>query len=314
MSERSEQMLKERIEKEIKKIKEDKSSGASEFTEKALEIFEAQLQLVRDGSQDITEEIHLISREIIEARPSMALLMNIVGYLIGSVQQITSEKLNERMRQFRSFRNQKQSALESNFVRFIKENAKNSLRVMTISYSSTLINLFSKIKDYDIEFYVLESRPLFEGRRTAQILSKSYKTNLIVDAAMGYFMEEMDFILFGIDSILRDGSIINKIGTYPLSVLAQSKLKGVYAVGDSFKYNLKSHYGREVKIEQKSSKEVYQDSANNSLNVHNYYFDLTPSNYIRGIISDLGVNCPSEFISKVKESLALEWFEPFLKE
>ena len=94
------------------------------------------------------------------------------------------------------------------------------MQIMLISYSSTIITQLTGLKDYSLELFVLESRPLFEGRRTAEILSKYFKTHLIIDAAMGKFIKEVDFVLIGIDSIQKNGSIINKIGTYPLAVLA----------------------------------------------------------------------------------------------
>ena len=84
---------------------------------------------------------------------------------------------------------------------------------MLISYSSTIINLLLKSKKYNFEIYVSESRPLFEGQRVAETLSPYFKTHLIIDAAIGTFIDEIDLVLIGVDSILVDGSIVNKVGT-----------------------------------------------------------------------------------------------------
>ncbi len=138
--------------------------------------------------------------------------------------------------------------------------------------------------------------------------------NLIIDAAIGKFASQIDFVLIGVDSVLRDGSIINKIGTYPLAVIAKSNKIDVFAAGDSHKYNLRSHYGQEVIIEKKPSNEIYDKGGIRNLEIHNYYFDITPPDYITGIISDLGVLNTQKFVEKVKESIPIEWFKYFLKD
>ncbi|MFX1428046.1 MAG: hypothetical protein ACFFBE_16455, partial [Promethearchaeota archaeon] len=175
-----------------------------------------------------------------------------------------------------------------------------------------VLNVLEKNKDFDLEIFVLESRPLLEGRKTAKILSKYFNTTLIIDAAMGKFLEQTDLVLIGIDSILRDGSIINKIGSYPLTALSKLKDIDVYAIGDAYKYNLRSHYGHDILIEKKLSSEVFDIKEDTNLDVLNYYFEIIPSEYISGIISDLGVISIQEFIERVKCVLPIEWFKYFI--
>jgi len=84
-------------------------------------------------------------------------------------------------------------------------------------------------------------------------------------------------------------------------------------VCDLYKYNLKSHYGYSILISEKPIKEVYnREITNKFLEVHNYYFDITPAKYISGIISDLGVLGIKEFLEKVKKTLPIEWFKYFI--
>jgi translation initiation factor 2B subunit (eIF-2B alpha/beta/delta family) len=185
---------------------------------------------------------------------------------------------------------------------------------MLISFSSTIFNLLKKNKDFELELFVLESRPLLEGRKTAIFLSQYFKTTLVIDAAMGKFLEQTDLVLIGIDSILRDGSIINKIGSYPLTALSKLKNIDVFVVGDSFKYNLRSHYGYETLIEKKLSSEVFDVNEDTNIDVLNYYFEVIPSEYISGIISDLGILSIQEFIERVKNLLPIDWFKNFIND
>jgi len=184
---------------------------------------------------------------------------------------------------------------------------------MLISYSTTIIKCLKESNRNNFTFYILEARPLLEGRRTAELLSTEFDTHLITDSSMGKFINSVDIVLLGIDSILRDGSIVNKIGSHPLACIAKDNDKEVFAVGDSYKYNLKSHYGQEVILEDKPIYEVYSKKIKkNLMHVHNYYFDITPSKYLNGIISDLGVLPIPDFLEQVVKAIPLEWFKSFL--
>lgn len=297
----------------LRELRDDNTSGANEFIDKALDIIKFQLRLIRDPHKDIREEIFDLSKQIIDTRPSMAPLINTIGYFIHDLGEVNKSIIEERLSQFYIYREKIKESLELAFHTFLKENKKIPLKVMLISYSSTIINLLLQNKDSNFEIFILESRPLLEGQKTAEILSQYFKTHLIVDAAMGKFIDQIDLVLIGVDSILEDGSIINKIGTYPLAVLADSRKIDVYAVADSLKYNLKSHFGTEIMIERKPIEEIYdKEIKNTSLEIHNYYFDTIPPIYITGIISNYGILKIHEFLEKVKSDLPIEWFKYLL--
>ncbi len=297
----------------IHDLKTDKTSGASELIEFALEILEAYLHTIKDPNMDITEDILVLSKELFNVRPSMAPIINTIGYFIHDLEFFSKQTLLEKFKTFPAERLRIDDALTSAFHSFLERFEGKKLNVMLISYSTTIIKHLKENTKNDFTFYILESRPLFEGRRTAEILSSNFETHLITDSAMGKFIKKVDIVLLGIDSILRDGSIVNKIGSYPLACIAAANNKDVYAVGDSFKYNLKSHYNQKIIIETKPIYEVYSKKIKKELfKVHNFYFDITPSNYFKEIISDLGVLTTPEFLEKVKSTLPLEWFKSFL--
>jgi translation initiation factor 2B subunit (eIF-2B alpha/beta/delta family) len=236
-----------------------------------------------------------------------------MGYILQKSELLNKKEINEILINCEKDRISRINALENNFHEFLNQYAKSHFKLMLISYSSTIVNLLTKFKNYSLELYVLESRPLFEGQKTAEFLSQYFKTHLIIDAAIGKYIDQIDFVLIGVDSILKDGSIINKIGTYPLALLARINEIGVYAVCDSYKYNLRSHLGESVLIEEKPAKEVYNKKViNNFLEIHNYYFDITPSQYITKIISNLGILDIKDFLEKVHQDLPIEWFKYFI--
>jgi len=306
-------LISHHVHRLINELKTDKTSGASELIEVAIEIFKDLLHSIKDPDKNIKEIIIQISKELIEIRPSMATLINTIGYLVHLIDVYTVPALNSRIDAFYDEKIKREEALSLVFQSFLEKYDRRKLSIMLISYSSTITKLIKKSKGIDFSFYILESRPLLEGRRTANLLSSDFEINLISDSAMGKFVNEVDLILIGIDSILKDGSIINKIGTYPLACIGKANDKDVYAVGDSFKYNVKSHYGQEIIIESKPIYEIYSDKIKNELfKVHNYYFDITPPQYFNGIISDLGILSVSEFLDKIITSLPIEWYKLFL--
>jgi ribose 1,5-bisphosphate isomerase len=282
---------------------------------KALSIIEFQLDLISNDNENIRELIIELSKAIINSRPSMAPLINMIGCIIGELNIFTKNMIKDKLEQFKAEDLKRKKWLEKNFQRFINNITRKKPKIMLISYSSTILNLILKLRNFEAEFYVLESRPLFEGRYTAQKLSNNFRSHLIIDAAVGKIINCIDLILIGIDSILKDGSVINKIGTYPLAVMANQKEIEVYAIGTSLKYNLKSHYGLNVQIEEKPKEEVYDNQElPENLEIHNYYFDITPPKYINGIISDIGILPPKNFVKTVQKILLMEWFELFLKD
>ncbi len=302
------------IQQKLKDLRADNTSGANELIDEALEIIRVQLELIKDQNEDIKEEIFNLARNIIDTRPSMAPLINTMGFLVHDLEKLNKKNLEERINQFYVDRAEREKALTQVFRTFLKNKKIAAPKIMLISYSSTILNQLIENKDYNFEIYILESRPLLEGIRVAVTLSSYFKTNLIIDAAMGKFIDQIDFILIGVDSILKDGSVINKIGTFPLAVLANERNIDVYVVGDCFKYNLKNHYGEEVIIEEKPTNELYsEESQKELLKIHNYYFDITPPKYITGIISDLGILKMEEFLKLAKENLPIEWYEEFLR-
>ncbi len=297
----------------ISNLRNDNQSGANEMISKALEIIENQLHSISNKTEDIKDLIVELSKHLINSRPSMAPLINTIGFLINNLEIYSKNTISSRLEQFGKNKEKREIAIESAFRTFLTDNYEKNLKIMLISYSSTINNLLIKLKEHALEIFVLESRPLFEGQRTAEILSDYFETRLIIDAAVGKFIDQVDLVLIGIDSVLRDGSIINKIGSYPLAVLAFENDVKVYAVGESLKYNLKSHYGQDIIIEGKPIKEIYNKQIpNKNLKVHNYYFDITPPKYISGIISDLGTLSTQEFLSKVIEILPINWYKTIL--
>lgn len=50
-----------------------------------------------------------------------------------------------------------------------------------------------------------------------ELLSKGIRCQCIMDAAVGYHMEQVDLVLVGAEGVLASGGIINKVHIAPVS-------------------------------------------------------------------------------------------------
>jgi translation initiation factor 2B subunit (eIF-2B alpha/beta/delta family) len=146
-----------------------------------------------------------------------------------------------------------------------------------------------------------ESRPMNEGLNLARKLDQQgIKTTLIVDSAIYSFLSESDLIFVGADAISKYG-LVNKIGTYGLAIAGKKIGIKFYTLCNTKKivpsnYQLKSE-------KQKDPTEISKKVFTN-VNIINYYFDLTPLDYLTGIITEEGIISPNQ-IKKYIERLKI---------
>jgi len=186
-----------------------------------------------------------------------------------------------------------QEKINSNVLKIIKSNSK----IFTHCHSTNVVNalIYAKKHGKRFEVFNTETRPLYQGRRTAKELSKAkIKTTLITDLEINEFLEKSDIVLMGADALLKNGDVINKMGSEMIAQLSQDHKIPVYIIADSWKFSK-----RDVKIEEREYKEVWKNAPNN-IKIKNLAFEKIPAKYIKAIISDLGILKPKDFVRKVK--------------
>jgi methylthioribose-1-phosphate isomerase len=137
--------------------------------------------------------------------------------------------------------------------------------------------------------FVDETRPLLQGSRlTAWELSAAGIPHTVVaDAAAGSLLAagEVDCVLVGADRIAANGDTANKIGTYPLAVLADRHAVPFTVVAPTSTVDLETPTGAEIPIEERDPSEVSTRFA-----ARNPAFDITPAELISAIVTELGVH------------------------
>ena len=154
-------------------------------------------------------------------------------------------------------------------------------------------------KGKKIRVIALETRPVLQGARLTafELHYAGIPVTLIVDGASGYVMKEVgvDLVLVGADRILSDGTVYNKIGTYNLAIIAKEHNVPFYSVAPTSTFDLKSKR-EDVVIEQRNPAEIREIKgvkiAPSGVNVLNPAFDMTPPEYLTGILTEKGILRP----------------------
>lgn len=111
---------------------------------------------------------------------------------------------------------------------------------ITISYSKTVKETIQKLQK--LKVIISESRPLLEGQKLAEDLAEcGIHVTLIIDAAIGSFIEKAEVAFTGADSILNDGAVINKVGTNLLALAAKDRGIPFYSICSTVKFNLREN-------------------------------------------------------------------------
>ncbi len=156
--------------------------------------------------------------------------------------------------------------------------------VTTISFSKTLLELFRYwYKDFpDLKIYILESRPMLEGRLFAkELIQIGLNCYLIVDGMIKYALEKSDAVIIGADQILANGNAVNKVGSYPLAVCANELRKPFFVIATKEKFLRTKIF----KPEEKNPSEVWKNK-NRKIKIINHYFEEIPSKLITKILTN----------------------------
>ncbi|MFF8932778.1 S-methyl-5-thioribose-1-phosphate isomerase [Streptomyces longwoodensis] len=159
--------------------------------------------------------------------------------------------------------------------------------------------------------WVDETRPLLQGARLTayEAARNGMAYTLLTDNAAGSLFSagEVDAVLVGADRIAADGSVANKVGTYPLAVLARYHHVPFIVVAPVTTLDPHTADGASIEVEQRPGYEVTEFSAPQvpvtgagggvavaplGTQAYNPAFDVTPPELITAIVTEEGVVSP----------------------
>lgn len=255
-----------KLDKLYRDIKEVKIQGATNIAKAAVSAY-------------LSEPTPKNKKKLISLRPTEPALSN----ALNLIEKIGKKKVLSHF---------KDSQKKIN--RFVLGLLKNGMSVYTHCHSTNVIGalIYAKNRGKKFEVFNTETRPLFQGRRTAKELSNAgIKVTTFVDSALLEAIKKSDIVMLGSDAILKSG-VINKIGSAAIAELAFDHKKPVYVVADSWKFSPKH-----VKIEERDFHEVWKN-APRKIRIENPAFEKVDKKYIKGIVSEYGILRFKDFVKK----------------
>ncbi|MBI5217640.1 MAG: S-methyl-5-thioribose-1-phosphate isomerase [Bacteroidia bacterium] len=181
-----------------------------------------------------------------------------------------------------------------------------------VDYGTALSPIYyAHHKGKKIFVYVDETRPRSQGARlTAWELKNGNIPHVIVpDNAGALLMSQgkIDMMIVGADRIARNGDVANKIGTFEKAIVAKEFGVPFYVAAPMSTFDINCLSGKDIPIEERSEDEVLYQSGTDEKgainkilvcspgsHAFNPAFDVTPSGYVSGIITEKGIIRPCE--------------------
>ena len=173
----------------------------------------------------------------------------------------------------------------------------NAGALATVDYGTALAPMrVAHNKNKKIFVYADETRPRLQGLLTSwELFHEGIPHAVIADNAAGYYMKngDIDMVITGADRIAKNGDFANKIGTYEKAVLAKENDIPFYVAAPISTFDISIKTGKDIIIEQRSEDELkkYKDVEImlQETPVKNPAFDVTPSKYVKGFITEEGI-------------------------
>ncbi len=204
---------------------------------------------------------------IIESQPSMAVVLNVASRILRA------EDKGELLRLKGEFLDAEKSTVNRAVDRL-----KGYRRVATISYSRTVLETLKLIRPKKV--FVSVSHPAREGETLAQeLISEGIDVVLFEDTAYSAVMDEVEAVFIGADAVFGD-CVVNKIGSFPLALLADYFKKDFFVLANKFKF-LSDELKEKYRVLNMDPSEI----THLNCDVVNVYFEKVPLEFVKEIIS-----------------------------
>ncbi|HZQ86886.1 MAG TPA: S-methyl-5-thioribose-1-phosphate isomerase [Acidimicrobiales bacterium] len=145
--------------------------------------------------------------------------------------------------------------------------------------------------------WVDETRPVLQGARlTAWELEQlGIPYTVVADVAAGGLMAagQVDCVVVGADRVAANGDVANKVGTYPLAVLAHHHGIPFYVAAPTSTIDEACPTGAAIPVEHRDPDEVAVIAGTRltpaAARAHNPAFDITPAALVTALITEEGV-------------------------
>ena len=299
--------------RQVDSVAQDRVHGATSLGRRSFEILAEVVKVSNASSSDeLFRDFLLVISKLRKAQPSMSTIKNLTGKFLYQFDQASksTDSVAELKNLAGSLARKAIGSVESkgkevsrNCASIVPERG----TVLTHSYSNTIYESLKNAAEMgkDLQVYVTESRPGREGRLMSKELANvGLPVTLIADSAAAAVFQDIDLVLVGADSVLADGSVINKIGTKAIATVAHSDGIPLYVGCETAKFSTGDLLGEPVEICEMNQREILGDITERLIRAKNVYFDVTPAKYISEFITEKGPVEPAEVAGHIRIMLS----------
>jgi len=257
--------------------------------------------------EEFRTEIRAAARTLLDTRPTAVSLPNALRYVFQKMAGETVEQLRgSTVAAAREFQ-QRLDTAQDDLGKIGANRLRDGDTVLTHCHSTDALACIEHAREQgkELSAVVKETRPRKQGHITArQLREMGVPVTLIADNAAGRYLDEVDHVFVGADSIAADGSVVNKIGTRSLAVTARERDTPIVVAAQTLKLDPATLSGHTVEIETRDEAEVISDEDRDSIGdieVANPAFDVTPPRYVDAIVTERGQFPPESIVMVMRE-------------
>lgn len=202
-------------------------------------------------------------------------------------------------------------------VKYAIEKIQDGDTILTYAYSSvvaaTLLAAHKAGKRFDV--VVVDSRPLLEGRRMlAALLEGGITCEYCHLNALSYQITEVDKVFLGAASVLSNGTVLSRVGTAAVALMAHAQRVPVLVCCESYKFHervqLDAITHNEVMDQEQLAKvqdrpdvpalEGWREEP--KVQLLNLAYDLTPADVVSVVVTEMGAVPPSSVAVILREA------------
>ncbi len=289
-------MLSKAFLKDVETLHNDTKSGAAAIAEISLSILKK--ECLRLGGKLDQSILKTGTQLLLDTHP-MATIENALLPIYGKITQLIHEgelkkDSNTKIELLFATRREQLRIGEKNTIATLVEELRERPSLLTFSHSSTILKALLQLAGegyINKDIYILESRPLREGERTAYSLANAGFKNihLGIDFCIHEFSELAEVAILGADMIQPNGNILNKIGSATIAHLFHDRSKEVIVAASPAKICLRGliddGHRWHPKIHHRDIREI-TNVKNPYLRVWNKYFEIIDSKWLSVLIMD----------------------------
>ncbi len=270
----------EELTQRIASIRDDREHGSRWLVYSTIMLLRDLAAQAGFSQEEQIRRLRQAGRELAHARPAMAALAGAVGRILAAPGGPAG-----MAREAAQLLQEYDQAI-ARIIDFARPYLQGT--IMTHSLSGTVLEVLSACIPPVEHIIIPEGRPLYEGHTVAQSLrAQAVALTLITEAQADIFLPMCQALVVGADSILADGSILNKAGTALLALAAREHNVPFYVLSESLKISPHTWSGDLALLEEHPGEEVWPRPVP-GVAVRNFYFDRTPAELVTRIITEQG--------------------------